>query len=387
MTFNLIQLICLLGAFQALQLCIVALLLRVENRRANELFAIAVGMIGLLLFMSVNRFSEGGLANYRYEVVHAWGTLAMMVSPLIYLYIRTSIGALRFRSVTLLHFLPSLIHFCLLVPVWVLGPEVREKLVQQYLSLELYRSFIPGVRIGVIQAVAYWIGSFIWVRRFERHMEETASFSDQLHLRWLKWLTHMLVVLLGMLALGRLVAFTHVETIGIAAFTLFLTAVNVCAMARPELFQGIHGELRFSEEDPSVVETAEKYEGSSLNETRKSAIARRLNQWFETESPYLRDELTLTDVSRKLGVTRSHLSQVINQTLNKTFHDFVNDYRIEAAKAMLENPEMDHLGVDAVAMEVGFRSRSVFFTAFKKRTQQSPAKWRKNREDSGQANG
>jgi len=378
MTFNLIQLICLLGAYQALQLCIVTLLLKVEDRRANELFAVAVGMIGLLLFMGIFRFGEVGLESYRYEVVHLWGTLAMLVSPLIYLYIRTSVGAFRFRHLTLIHFLPSFIHLCLLIPIWVLGPESRERMVQNYLELELYRSFVPGVRIGAMQAVAYWLGSFFWVRRFERHMAQTASFSDQLHLRWLKWLTHMLVVLLAMLALGRLVAFAHVEMVGIAAFTLFLTAVNVCAMAKPELFQGIAEPLRMGEGDRGE-DGAEKYEGSSLSETRKTAIATRLDQWFRSEAPYLEDDLTLADVCGKLNVTRSHLSQVINQTLNKTFHDFVNDFRIDAAKGMLEDSEMDHLSVDAIAIEVGFRSRSVFFTAFKKRTQQTPAQWRKAR--------
>lgn len=377
MNFSPAQGLCLLGAFQAFQLCVVALILKVENRRANGILALAIGIIGLLLFMGTFRFGNSELSSYRYEWIHAWGTLAMLVSPLIYLYIRVAIGGFHFRPQTFLHFLPALIHFCLLIPLWILTYEERAQLVETYLDLELYRSFLPRVRIGALQAVLYWIACFILVRRFERHSAQTASFSDILHLSWLKWLTHLLIVLLIMLALGRLIAFAYVEIIGIAAFTMFLTAVNITVMAKPELFQGIPLALQLPTKESSQEGNDGKYSNSSLDEPRKKAIASKLYTYFENESPYLNDALTLTDVSQALGISRNHVSQVVNEVFQKSFHDFVNEYRIEAAKKFLLDPEKDYLGIDGIALEVGFRSRSVFYSAFKKREGKSPAVWRK----------
>ena len=130
---------------------------------------------------------------------------------------------------------------------------------------------------------------------------------------------------------------------------------------------------------PPVAEPARKYEHSQAGDEQKQEIARKLRTWFEKEKPYLDDQLTLGQVSEAMRQPRNLLSQVLNETEEKSFYDYVNDYRINAAKALLEDASQDHISVDGIAVEVGFRSRSVFYTAFKKRTNATPASWRRNR--------
>lgn len=378
MQFNLAQVICLIGAFQALQLCLSILFLGLSNRKANGLLALTIGIMGLLLFLGFYRFGSQELSQFRYAVVHLWGTLAMLVAPLSYLYVRTSVGTYQLTPLSWLHFLPSFIHLCLIIPLVFMNSEARESTISHYLSLELYRSFIPGIRIGVLQAMIYWGACFFWVRRLEQHIHNTASFDDQLILRWLKLFTLMLVVLLFMLGLGRLIAFSQIELVGVVCFTLFLTAVQISALVRPELFGGLAPVLKLPNPPTQPQDAAQKYQHSQLDEARQQKIAQKLETYFEKQTPFLKEDLTLADVCQELGFSRSHVSQTINSCFEKSFHDFVNDYRIAYAKTWLRDETKAHLSIDGIALEAGFRSRSSFYSAFKKRVGLTPTAWRKS---------
>jgi AraC-like DNA-binding protein len=71
------------------------------------------------------------------------------------------------------------------------------------------------------------------------------------------------------------------------------------------------------------------------------------------------------------------LSYIINARLNKNFFDFVNEFRIKEAAAMLRNPEYKDYNIMRIAFEVGFKSKSTFNKAFKKHTRFTPSAYRK----------
>ena len=76
-----------------------------------------------------------------------------------------------------------------------------------------------------------------------------------------------------------------------------------------------------------------------------------------------------------MGLPSRHLSQIINGCLGQNFLDFVNTYRIEEARHHLEDPA-SQLSVLAIAMEVGFNSKSAFYNAFKRHVRQTPTSYR-----------
>jgi len=55
----------------------------------------------------------------------------------------------------------------------------------------------------------------------------------------------------------------------------------------------------------------------------------------------------------------------------------VNDYRIEAAKKLLHNPTFNKYVIEAIGMEVGFKSKSAFYKAFNASLGMSPGMFRK----------
>ena len=102
----------------------------------------------------------------------------------------------------------------------------------------------------------------------------------------------------------------------------------------------------------------------------------RLTGIVVAKSLYLNPDLRLSDLADAMGVRPYRVSQILNQGLHTSFYDLINQYRIEKAQELLTSPAADRLNLLGVAMESGFRSKSVFNEVFKKTTGKTPSQYR-----------
>lgn len=107
----------------------------------------------------------------------------------------------------------------------------------------------------------------------------------------------------------------------------------------------------------------------------QSEKARKLEQWMETEKPYLNPNFKLIDLMQVLPMNRTYLSEFINTTYGCTFYQFVTRYRIEEAKRLMR--ECPELKMADVAIRSGFSSQPAFSKIFTKETGQTPREWYK----------
>jgi len=101
-----------------------------------------------------------------------------------------------------------------------------------------------------------------------------------------------------------------------------------------------------------------------------------LKELMEEKKVYRSEGLSLKTLSRQLSLPERHLSQLINDKLNKSFFDLVNYYRVEEAKQMLLEEEEEKRNILDIAFEVGFNTKSAFNRAFKKHTNMAPSQFR-----------
>jgi len=356
-----------------MMLAIASLFWKRSSGARKATFACIMGLLGLMMLSAVRAFSENGppIDSAPYALAHMWGALALLLGPLIYFHVRTSIDAgYLFTASRAVHGIPALLHLSLLIPLAIVGPDLRSDYIRVYIERELYRSFIPEIRVGFVVTLFYVMASFFWIRKFERHMTEVASFDDERHVRWLKWFTLMLLVLMTLVGV-----FSFFETLQIAAaitFAVFISSVTFVAVAWPDLFHGIAPALQLDTEH-----SEEKYVASSLEDQQKDSFLRQLQEHFSDSEPFLDHELTLRQASEQVDIPHRYVSQVINEKLGQHFMDFVNGYRVERAKALLNNPSSEHLSIDGIGWEAGFKSRSAFYSAFKKVTATTPGAFRK----------
>lgn len=91
-----------------------------------------------------------------------------------------------------------------------------------------------------------------------------------------------------------------------------------------------------------------------------------------------REGLTIGGLAGELGEPEHRLRRLINQRLeHRNFADFVNGYRIEAAKARLGAPEEARTTVATIAFDLGYGSLGPFNRAFRAATGLTPTEWRR----------
>ncbi len=115
-----------------------------------------------------------------------------------------------------------------------------------------------------------------------------------------------------------------------------------------------------------------KYEKSALDSVRAARIAGKLHTAMERDHLYRDPNLSLMALSQSIGVSTNYVSQTLNEHLGQSFFDFVNNWRVETAKPMIRSGKQP---VTLIAYEVGFNSRSSFYTAFKRNTGQTPSRY------------
>jgi len=94
---------------------------------------------------------------------------------------------------------------------------------------------------------------------------------------------------------------------------------------------------------------------------------------------FLNPTLTLTEVAKKLDVSKSHLSRIINSELDTSFTDYLNSLRVEQVKQYIENESFTNYTLVAIGLEAGFNSKSTFNKAFKKNTGLTPSEYKKKK--------
>ena len=121
-----------------------------------------------------------------------------------------------------------------------------------------------------------------------------------------------------------------------------------------------------------------KYRKSSLTEEGKQKILGNIIIEFETKQYYLENLASLSDLAKKVGESPHHVSQVLNEKLDKNFFELLAKYRVEKAKMILNEDHKNRLTIEEISEMVGYNSKTAFNNAFKKLTGKTPSEFRKS---------
>lgn len=117
-----------------------------------------------------------------------------------------------------------------------------------------------------------------------------------------------------------------------------------------------------------------KYTGSNLSQEQKVVIKSKLEHIFFEEKPFLNPELTISLLAKSIDIPPKQVSQVINETYQTNFFDYINNQRIEYAKSLIvkANKSDTQNTIQQIFYDSGFNSKSTFNRAFKKYTGITP---------------
>ncbi|TBN06909.1 AraC family transcriptional regulator [Hyunsoonleella flava] len=132
--------------------------------------------------------------------------------------------------------------------------------------------------------------------------------------------------------------------------------------------------FRFS---PSLEAIPQNTDQESSKSISKKDIA-TVKALMEDDKVYLNPELNLADMAQQANMSRGQLSEIINSGFNQNFNDFVNGYRVNAFKKMIQNDKHRQLSLLGIAQDCGFNSKATFNRVFKKLTNTSPTEYVKS---------
>jgi AraC-like DNA-binding protein len=121
-----------------------------------------------------------------------------------------------------------------------------------------------------------------------------------------------------------------------------------------------------------------KYRKSSLTETGKKKILSGILLEFDTREYFLENLASLSDLAKRIGESPHHVSQVINEQLNKNFFELLASYRVQKAKEIMAGDKGDKLTIEEISEMVGYNSKAAFNNSFKKLTGKTPSEFRKD---------
>lgn len=319
------------------------------------------------------------------------------LSPGLWLYtcaLTAELQPWHFRRSCVWHYLPMVYAVMLGVLIQSLSFE------QQQLLFFAENSEVTGrtllVAIAFLIAVLFWLGQscfYLWliirrVRRYRQQLRQVFAEDRGKRLKWLEVLLALVLVswlcavlnLLGGESSGSvwwsdvMVLFCVLLLVWLLAWVGLTQQPGFSNTYKVERCSGEMEEAKST--DTEIADTAsgkKKYQRSALGEQQSLRIAEKLQHAMHSDRLYQDEALTLYKLAEYLAVPAHYLSQTLNQTLQMSFFEFVNQARVEAAKQKLRQSDESVL---TIAMSVGFNARSSFYKAFKANTGQTPAEFR-----------
>lgn len=249
--------------------------------------------------------------------------------------------------------------------------------------------------IGFLLATLLWLGLSLFylvritllLKQYRDKLRQVFAADAGKNLFWLNGLMAVLLLSWGYAVLVLLAEDTigspWLNEIGVLLLALILVwLLCSCGLNQlpgfTECYQAPDDTTPF---ETPIAEETEKYQRSALGEVQALRIADKVRTAVYDEALYLDPTLTLYKLAEHIGVSAQYLSQTLNQTLQQSFYDYINEARIAAAKQRLQQTEDSVL---SIAMAVGFNARSSFYKAFKQSTGLTPAQYRQQSEHHGQ---
>ena len=342
--------------FQAIVLCI---LIQYSNKSKSlsylllsSIFAIiAIQIIGLFLFSLGNDFMPWQRLNYIYGFLYG---------PLLLLYTKSlTVAGYKIRFTDQLHFMPALV---------ILG--------MLFLDLSpIYKYFTLSYPIHIIFYLAI-SHRLLRLNHNLKNLKYSGIGFDNFN--WLRTIFYIFSIIVIVDVINLSGSFTEYSIFKSSfvenfVYVLILVLINLfyskgfLSTANLNLLQNTKIPTRRYLSKTNVL-------SSDLALKEISKIEKYLLMHESWKNP----DLSLSSLAKELRISPRNLSKLINLHYHKNFVDFINSYRISRAKERLSQPSDHRETILEVMYEVGFNSKSVFNTLFKKKTGVTPSEYKRS---------
>ncbi len=367
---DIISIILLLSILQGLIFSIVSI-----TNKGHHMSSRILAMIMLVLvWYQFEFFLVREVIEWNFDLIYGtrYGSW-LILGPLIYIYALSFTSSdFKLKWKYAIYFIPFLV-FTIALPLIAgdLIPE-RGKYYGMLTVMKLPKMGLTGIQavygiLFFVQFIYTAAFTFLSYRKVLAHSKVVENnFSDVSY----AWVSRIIfstgIILVTAIAFFILLYFSSIydrwmDHFYVIPVTLLIYWISFGGMRKNELT-----------ERPMVpIRSWEKYEKSSLTEIQAGEIVTKLKETLSKDKSYLNNELTLSNLADQLSVSPHYLSQVINEKLNTSFYNLINEYRVEEAKRLLKESNGDKT-ILQIAFDSGFNNKVSFNNYFKRHTGMTP---------------
>ena len=294
--------------------------------------------------------------------------------PLLYLYVLSIIRSdFNLGSSHRWHLLPLVVYFLFLIFAFYSQTHMQKVALIDLYQFDLDWQFVTMDTLIKSSRLAYFIMSIYLINKYRQQLKDYQSSIENIDLTWLKILVlgFALVSLVGvLLSISKVVNLFYTVDISLQIFlgltTYYTNLILVCFL------------LFFSAANiSSVKKVKDQSKTSYANYQADDEYVSRILKFMDDEKPYLKSNITLDALSEFIDVPARELTATLNGHFKMNFYEFINNYRIKEAKEILAADSNQEKTISDIFLAVGFNSKSVFNTFFKKNVGITPSEFRK----------
>ena len=292
--------------------------------------------------------------------------------PFLFLYLQATINK-KIENWHYLLFVPGIIHNILLL---------NDDLFLTENGTTSYEATIYFLEIVLM------VYGFSLLQNHQKNLTDFYADLDHQSIIWLKSifalniLIHFLTISTFIFDLSYIAIVEYsidMSALGLTIFMIFWIAYN--GFSQPEIFKQ---SLFLATENKvsvrisnlavaqAIVLEKEIQKPNELNNKHEPIISETDLQQFNEIKEKIREQelftnskLNLRALSEALGLKEKELSRLINECGKVNFYRFINEYRVEKFKKLIQSPNAHQLSLLGLATNAGFSSKSTFYAAFK----------------------
>ena len=369
----------------ALMLGLLFLIVKSKNKKANIFLGIFLLSIAVQIF---NDFigelpieEELGISLFIVEPF-------LLALPILFFYLLTTINK-RIENWYYMLFIPGIFH---------------------NLLLHFDGFLLSENGLSIYETIFYFLEILLMVYAFrilQIHKNDISDFYSDLEQKSLIWLKSIFILVILMHSFNITTIFFDLSNAEIiesvvenASFALFIFIVIWIAyngLSQPQIFRqplfhkpnnvityGMNnlGNSQNATIEKSIQSTNEELKTTAIKDSNSSESDiqkfNKIKSQIEKKELFTNPKLNLRTLALELGVKEKELSRLINECGKINFYQFVNEYRIEKFKQLIQSSKFDQFTLLGLATEAGFSSKSTFYAAFKRFEGMSPKQYEKS---------
>jgi AraC-like DNA-binding protein len=295
--------------------------------------------------------------------------------PLLYVYIKSYLidYEWKFKSIVI-HFVPMILYIIVISPFYFQSTEVKRELI----ITGNFPEFLPVVEsffdvLIILQGIFYTALSMKIIQKYFDETSVKVSKHQKFILNWLIFFVMSYVLLWAFGAVGAILEMLDI-TVPFDLFnffymglTILTISIGIFALRRPSIL------FRRLKQEPNS--SILKPENPVYHVEDSEEELRLILNYLEKEKAYLKNELSLQDLTEATGVPKHRISALFNKELGKNFYEILNEYRTQEAIRLFNDGKHLNFTLTYIAEMAGFNSRATFNRIFKKITSQTPSEY------------